>query len=745
MKAIKRILISCLMIFFALLLLAVGYYCGVTRNAKLSPEKLLFTEKNITLYDKNGEVVRGVTAPLFKQTTAIEKIPQHTKNAFINVEDKRFYKHSGYDLKGIVRASLHNLKSGSFKEGASTISQQLIKNTHLSQEKTLKRKLKEWKLTRALERAYTKEEILEKYLNTIYFGHSCFGITSAAEFYFGKTPSDLSISESAILAGLVKSPNHYSPFKNPESCKHRRDTVLNVMLANGSITKEEKTNALLAPLPIFSEQTREGGYAHFVFDELTTIAEENQLQVGGQIEIFTYLDQIIQKEVEEIAAAYTKSDKTILLFDKKNHGFKACVSTVGNIKRSPASLIKPLLVYAPAIEENLLSPATPILDCKVNYSGYAPENYDGEYHGYVSARECVEKSLNIPAVKTLEALTLKMGAEYLAKMGLPILEEDKSLALALGGMKNGFTLRDVVSAYSTLEKGVYDTCGFISHIRINGKTVYKKLPNKKRVLGEDTAYLMTDMLKTTAQKGTAKKLRSLPFEIAAKTGTGGTKAGNTDAYALSYTTKDCAAVWLGNADNSPIACTGGGAPCNLLLKINEALYRQYKNHNIKIASFEKPKSVQTVDLDKSTYYDTHTLSLADDISPVDCRISELFKSNAIPLHKSISFTSPSIPTPQLQRKEKGVLILFDEKCLRQYTYKIERYDYVTHTTLYEGAFLPSFFDERLPDGKNFIYTVTPIYEGHHGEPITLPTVSTKQGSPPPRDDSEILSKEWWDY
>ncbi len=740
MKLLKKLLFLFLLIFLGFALFAVGYYYAVTKDAQLNPQKLLVNEKTVVVYDGRGEVVPD--SALCKQTTAIGDIPTRVKQAFIDVEDKRFYLHSGYDLRGIVRASVHNLKSRSFAQGASTISQQLIKNTHLSQEKTLKRKLKEFKLTRELEKRYSKEAILEKYLNTIYFGHGCFGITAASEFYFQKTPDKLNLAEGALLAGLVKSPNNYSPFKNPERCQKRKETVLRVMEENGSVTPAQRLDAAHSPLPQAPQKKERSGYTQFVFDELTGLAERYDFTVGGKVEIFTYLEPSTQKIVEKILAMYTGSDKTALVLDEKTGGFKGCVSTVGNIRRLPGSLIKPLLVYAPAIEEELLSPATPILDSKINYNGYSPENYDGRYHGYVSARECVEKSLNIPAVKVLESLTVKKAVEYLEKLGLPVDKEDESLALALGGMKRGFTLRDMVGAYSALQKGgIYREAGFISAVKINGVFVYRRLEERTRVFSEESACLTTDILKGTAERGTAKKLRSLPFEIAAKTGTVGTARGNTDAYALSYTTKDCIAVWLGNADNTPVACTGGGEPCNLLYELNLAIGQAYEEKNVKIPTFPVSKNVVRVDLDKATYYDTHTLALADELSPASERVSELFKKSAIPLNKSVSFSKPSIPPPQLSIKNNAVVITFDERCSTHYRYKIDRYDYVTHTTVYEGEFTPVFIDEDLENGKSYVYTVTPYYQERAGKGITLPSVSTKSNFA----DREILSKEWWDY
>ncbi len=745
MKLIKKIFTLLFLLFLSAILIGLGYYFAVTKEARLDPEKLLFSEKTVTFYDGKGEIVRNASTAFVKQTTAIEDIPLHTKQAFIDTEDKRFYRHDGYDFKRIARATWNNIKARSFKEGASTISQQLIKNTHLSAEKTLKRKLREWKLTRALERAYSKEEILERYLNTIYFGHSCFGITSAAEFYFGKPPSELTLEDSAILAGLVKSPNNYSPFKDPERCARRKNVVLNAMLRNESITPMEKVRAMDAPLPLAASSKQNAGYINMVFDELTSLSDRYDFTVGGKIEIHTYLDEALQADLERIAESYTVSDKALFVLDGKTRGYKACVSTIGNAARLPGSLIKPLLVYTPALEEDILSPATPILDEKVDYSGYAPENYDGSYHGYVSARECVEKSLNIPAVKVLEALTLPKATRYLESLGLSVEEADKSLALALGGMKKGYPLKDILAAYACLQRGgETGVCGFIDSVTINDSLVYKKSTANKRVFSEESCSLMTDMLQSAAQKGTAKKLRTLPFEIAAKTGTVGTKNGNTDAYALSYTAYDCAAVWLGNADNTPIQSTGGGTPCNLLFKINQVLYDAYKKTENSIPALPKSNKIQRVDLDKAAYYDTHTLCLADDLAPNEYRISELFKKSAIPLNKSTSFSEPSILPPTLSLENGSVVIRFDKRSPSYYTYKVERSDYTTHTTLYEGKWIASVTDKGLSPNKNYAYTVTPYYQDRAGISVTLPTVTTKEGALT-KQDTDILSKEWWEY
>ena len=743
MKLIRKLLWFIFLLIVAFSLVCLGYYFAVTKDAVLSPKKLALSDKTFTLYDRNGVSIEN-TALTFTQSVKLSEIPKETQIAFVGVEDKRFYSHNGFDVRRIAKAAINNLRSRSFKEGASTISQQLIKNTHLSQEKTFSRKLREWKLTRALEREYTKDEILEKYLNVIYFGHNCFGLQSAARFYFDKQPCELDLADSAILAGLVRSPNNYSPFKNAEKCAKRKESVLRLLFKNGAITKQQMQKALEKDLPLSPKNTtKDFGYLHFVFDELSALSETHGFTIGGKVEIDTYLDCAAQKTLESVALDYTQSDKTFIVLDNRTHGFKACVSSVGAIRRLTGSLLKPMLVYAPALEENLISPATPILDEKINYGGYSPGNFDGKFHGYVSARECLANSLNVPAVKLLDSLSMEKGAAYLEKLNLPVEKDDLSLAMALGGMKNGYTFRDLIAAYASFPcGGTFSPCGFISSIRIDGKTVYKHILNEKRVFSEETAYLTTDMLCSAARTGTAKKLRSLPFQIAAKTGTAGTEKGNSDAYALSYTTRDTVGVWLGNATGELIEHTGGGLPCNFLLIINERLSKLYPTP---IENFAKPINVTSVTLDKISYYDTHTMCLADKLAPQEYTFQELFKKSAIPLKTSDLFSNPTILPPNLAYENGKVVITFNDRLSMLYSYKIERYDYATHSTLYVGDYMQTFTDENVVKNKNYVYSITPIYQGKKGKTIVLPTVSTKEGELPQTTDKEILERDWWDY
>ena len=593
MKWLKKILLIFAVGFFSCIFVFFVYYAAVTHNVKLNPEKLLMPEAQICAYDKNGALLPCAGSFDHRATVQINELPAYLPAAFINTEDKRFYKHNGFDVVGICRAALKNTKSKSFKQGASTISQQLIKNTHLTLEKTIDRKLKEFKLTKQLERKYSKSEILETYLNTIYFGHSCYGIEDAASFYFNKSASELDVAESALLAGLVKAPNHYSPFKNQEKAYARRKTVLGLMKEQGTIDETTYKNAIDAPLPTTFSQNSNKTYLNFALQEMDEIFEKQGLIPCGKIEIFTYYSQPVQDLLQARTNDFD-SDKTFVVINNETHGIEGYYSSVSNVKRSPGSLIKPLVVYAPAFEEGLLSPASPILDAPTDFYGYSPKNYNNKYYGYVSARDALAKSLNVPAVKTFNALTANKANEYARKMQLEIPENDKTLAYSLGGMEHGYCFQNILDGYTAMANaGMYAESTFIKEIKMNENTVYTAPDEERYVYSPETAYLITDVLKTAVSDGTAKKLRHLSFPVAAKTGTVGSGAKNTAAYTVAYTSEHTIGIWLGNANNKEINTTGGGAPCDICCSMLESLYASHSPDD-----FEKPTLVQEIAIDK---------------------------------------------------------------------------------------------------------------------------------------------------
>ena len=274
-----------------------GFYFYIsTIGAKLDTNKLISFDRSIVFYDANSNVILEQSNG--KAIVNIAEIPKHTKNAFIAIEDKRFYKHKGIDYKGLFRATLSNIKSMSFKQGASTISQQLIKNTHLTSQKTLKRKVIETKLALELEKKYTKDEILEKYLNTIYFGENCYGIKSASNHYFSKEPSQLSLNESATLASIIKAPKHYSPYQNYENCLNRKNLVLKQMFLQNLITKNEYNDNVNQPILLSQKNQSSKGVNYFdqaskEIDKILNTHQDSLTFIRISILIFKIISKIV--------------------------------------------------------------------------------------------------------------------------------------------------------------------------------------------------------------------------------------------------------------------------------------------------------------------------------------------------------------------------------------------------------------------------------------------------------------------
>lgn len=722
--AVKRTLRIFLILFSIIAVLvtaALAYYFSVTAGVRLEPSKLTLDTSYMKLYDKDGAEIVSAKKQI---ATPYEELPAHLPQAFIAVEDKRFYEHNGFDYKRIGKAVLKNVSSFSFKEGASTISQQLIKNTHLSSEKTLNRKLKEFKLTRSLEKRYTKEQIMELYLNSIYFGHSAFGASKASAFYFGKDVRDITPAESATLAALVRSPNRYSPLKAPDKCLSRRNLVLKLMREQGFLSQSEYETAKAETLPDRAHESDENAYLSAVYER----ADELLASRGRRgINVYTFYDKDVQHTLSQQSA---ESDYSLVVRDNATHGIKAFHSTCGAIERLPASTIKPLLVYGPALEENLISPLTPLSDSRTDFNGYSPDDCGGATGEYMSVRYALSHSVNIPAVRVLNTLGAERGAQYLRKMDLEIPRDDYSLALALGGMKKGFTLLQMSDAYAVFANGgTFSPSSFIRSITDEkGRELYRFRPETRRVFSEDVCYIMNDMLQTAVREGTAKKLRALDYEVCAKTGTGEGQGGNIDAYTMSYTHDDTVCVWMGNRDNSPVNATGGGLPANMTLAVYETLYRGRKP-----SAFPSCDGVERVRYDLSEYENERRIVLADPLAPPAESGQELFRKCALPQTVSTRYSAPSIRKPVISVKNGTVFI---ELCQTQYyDYEIKRENRNKSVTIYKGKYTKCVCDNSVQAGESYTYTVTPFYKGRKGESVVLPSVRVEK--------AQTLPDEWW--
>lgn len=726
-----------LLSFLVLFIVLWSTYLLITKDAKLDESKLINPNQVITVVDDDGNEITDATLTGQRMSVKIGDLNKHTINAFIASEDRTFYSHKGLNYKRMIKALYKNTVSRSFKEGASTISQQLIKNTHLSSDKTIKRKLKEIKLTKRLEKRFSKDRILEMYLNTIYFGHNSYGLQSAAQFYFDKKAEDLTLSESATLVGLLTSPNNFSPFKHPEKCLRRRNTVLKAMRDCKFITANEYLDAVEEPLN--TKKTTENGknanYLSAVFDEIEENINVYNL-TGGCI-VKTHLKPEIQKVIENYEY---KSDNAVLVTSREG-GVNAYKSTIGNTKRQPGSTIKPLAVYAPAFEEKILSPFTKILDEKVDYGGYSPENYDKKYHGFVTVTDSIKYSYNVPAVKTLNSLTIKKAEKYLTKMDLQLDESEKNLTLALGGMTNGLTLKELADRYCIFQKqGIYTQSHFIKEIVTrDGKTIYKPQPTPSRVFSEGTSSLINSTLLETTKSGTAKKLAHFNFNIASKTGTCGNSDGNTDAYSISYTSENCIAVWLGDKNNKRQNITGGVDCCEIAESVISSIYSKNSPVNLDISS-----GTENIEIDAEEYYDNNKVVIADPLSPKLNKLSVKVLNGNAPKEISTKFTNPYIQNPSISVENGTVKI---ELCqTKYYDYVIKRQCNGKIEVIYDGKWQKTISD--APNGGSYIYTVIPYFNAGEnkifGNEIELPPVNlSKDNKDPQVKIPDIAKKDWF--
>ena len=666
---------------FILVALALGglafYVSSIYSGAKRTPineEVLTSASLNIELFDSNNKPIKEDNEISFAYAD-IQSLKSYTKDAFTSIEDKKFYEHNGVNYKRILKAGINNLKSRSLKEGASTITQQLVKNTFLSSEKTFKRKIKEVAIAKNLEKKYDKDKILEFYLNKIYFGNNCYGIESASNYYFSKEAKDLTLEESCTLAGIIKSPAKYSPIKNYNNSLTRRNIVLNQMKEDGKIDVQTYSISKDKPIELnlnTNRINRLNSYSQASLDEAEEILgiPARQIALKGY-KIYTYQDQEKQAKLEEsIWAEELNSDYAGIVIDNEKSSICAYVGN-SNYKildsmRQPGSCIKPILVYAPALNEDIIYPCTQILDEKVAINDYSPKNVGDVYRGYVSAREALAKSINIPAVKVLSYVGIEKGKAYAEEMGIKFNEQDDSYSLALGGMTYGVNLAQLAGAYTTFaNQGLYKTPKFISFITdANNKLVYVNKSESKKVLREDSAYLMTDMLKTCAQTGTAKKLSALNTEIASKTGTVGkpNSKQNLDAWNISYTQSQTVGIWLGNLDNQPISYAGGNQPTEIVKSYFEKVEDTSK--------FIKPDSIVERDIDTLELSENHRIMLASKLMPERYQQKEIFSAFNLPQDVSQRFAT--IENVKLNSKvENGkALISFDAKDYQSYEFVV---------------------------------------------------------------------------
>jgi penicillin-binding protein 2A len=529
------------------------------------------------IYDRDGEKASKLSANR-TDSVSIDKVPENLQEAIVAVEDNRFYEHGGFDVKGIFRAAFTNALAGSRVQGASTITQQLTKNALLSPEKTYRRKVEELFLAIEIEKVYKKEEILEMYLNTSYFGNGAWGVQNASKKYFGKDISDLTRAESSMLAGIVKAPSRYNPIDNMDKALDRRKVVLNQMVKYGYITQQEadETAGTDVVLEDTSGDPLKGKYAHYadaVINEAISrfgLTQDDLLTQGYNI--YTSLDQDVQSGLENVYENSSifpdtvngeNSQSAAVLMDPKTGGVLAVVGRRGEhvfrgfsfatqMKKSPGSAIKPLVVYTPALEEGY-RPTDMLKDEPMTFGGgenpYAPSNFGETYEGEVPMYRAVEKSLNIPAVWLLDQIGLSKGTNALNRFGLET--GDEKLGIALGDLSHRVSPLEMAEAYTTFSnRGVRQESFFIQKIvGPEGEVKPKWEPKEVKVTSEEVSDQMTSMLLGVVERGSGQRAQVDGVDIAGKTGSTQVPiegiTGTEDQWFVGYTPNLVGAVWVG--------------------------------------------------------------------------------------------------------------------------------------------------------------------------------------------------------
>ncbi|WP_172971152.1 transglycosylase domain-containing protein [Bacillus sp. THAF10] len=571
----------------------IGYLFIIFLGDYVIDEKKLVMDSTTTMMDEQGEEI----ATLFfenRDIVEINQIPKHVQQAFVAVEDSRFYEHRGIDLRAIGRAVYKDILARSKAEGGSTITQQLAKNIFLSNEKSWLRKTKEATIAINLERRYTKNEIMAMYLNQIYFGHGAYGVQAASELFFNKSVEDLTIEEGAMLAALPKAPNSYSPINHPDEAKARRDLVLNVMEKQGYLEPEEAVTLMGKTLGLNVLETPEKQAYLTYIDMVTEEAEVKYGISGEELHRGGYVITV-PMNVKAQDAAFTRFqdnqyfpgkntdvEGAFVLMNQKDGGVLAVIGgrnyvTKGinrvQIKRQPGSTFKPLAVYGPSLEEGKYEPYSLLRDELLTYgdgeNSYQPRNYHHQYKKEVTMYEAIQDSLNAPAVWALNELGIEKSKQYLDKMGLSI--PDSGLAIALGGLQDGVTPLDLTKAYRSFgNNGKSVEPYFIKEIKNRkGKVIAKAKKVEQNVFSPQTAWNMTRMLEGVVEDGTAAE-GDIEGDLAGKTGTTNypeVDGAIKDTWFVGYTKDVVGTVWMGyDSTTKEQYLTGGGAYPTRLMK-----------------------------------------------------------------------------------------------------------------------------------------------------------------------------------
>ena len=621
-------------IIFILVFLAIIIF-GIKTAISVNSFKNIILEmaknENSVVKDTSGNIIATIGEEKIKTTVSSNEIPDNLKNAYVAIEDERYYKHGGIDVKRTGGAIFSYIFKRGSSYGGSTITQQLVKNLTGDNSTTISRKVKEWGKAIVIDSTMSKDEILGLYLNVIYVGPNIYGVETGAEYYFNKSVENLSLEECAFLAGINNSPNSYNPFGTDdvtEKIKNRTKTVLakmeelgyisedeyNTAVANvdeglnfkkGSVTKGDAiysyhTDALLSELISDLEDKK----------NMTETFATNYLEMAG-LQINSTQDSSVQEEIETefekskyVLASNTGGDSSqaaMVIIDQSTGYVTGCVGGLGEKTtsrgfnratqsvRQTGSSIKPIAVLVPGIAKRKFTASTIFNDEQTEFAdGYSPEDYS-DYLGDITVRRALESSQNIPFVRMMQQIGTSTSMKYLKKMGITTLtEEDNNLTLALGGLEKGISPLQMAAAYATIANdGVYIEPTFYTEVvNSNGETVIKSKQKKRRVCSKQVAYIVKELLTepVNGENGTAQYCKIAGMDVAAKTGT---TDKNYDRWLCGFTPYYTAVTWYGYDQNESINFGGKKNPAGIIW--SNVMSRVHKSLNN--ASFEKPSFI----------------------------------------------------------------------------------------------------------------------------------------------------------
>ena len=606
---IFSILKTLLIFISSVMIMAVSVWYGFSGMfAPKNMDEQLQPDAASEFYDSKGSLIYTTLSEERRIPININYIPDHTQKAFIAIEDNRFYDHLGVDFRGTARAVVSTL-SGREVQGGSTITQQLAKNAFLTQERTITRKIKEAFLARELEKRYTKDEILEMYLNHIYFGQGAYGVESAARYYFNKEAKDLNIAESATLAAIPKSPNYFNPFENPKASKERQELVIDQMVKYGFITEVQGEAAKKEELKLATTAKKREDNPNFYFIDMITQKVIDELGAEalykGGLKVYTTLDSDMQRAaieslkhlpapvapfMEEKDLEKLKEDEHPVAYNDKNKLTQPQVALVaidpntGHVKamlggrgqdkfnratlsvRQPGSSFKPF-VYLTGMA-NGFTPASIMEDKEEEFDkDWRPRNVTKKWYGKVSLRTAIARSMNIPTIRLAREVGVRKVVETAQKMGISTLETegkytDANLSMAIGGLSHGVSPLEMASAY-----GVFATNGILCKpfalLKItdaNGQTLYENETVAKRVMDPKPIYSTVDMMKDVLIWGSGGGM-GIGRPAAGKTGT---TDNYVDAWFVGFTPDLSTAVWVGDDNNRTLDnMSGSGTPLSI--------------------------------------------------------------------------------------------------------------------------------------------------------------------------------------